>query len=478
MTSHFSNSIGILAIKDGGTRKCLKVSPGLIAFQDKWTTIMSTLAEITGVERDVLRKKFQLEPQFCYDPNRSENLAFMSPLVLLQDSDLKPGGYHDRGPKTTLGRIAKDILEPDGHMLFQVPEVTYLHLGYAKKSANKKGKMAINEVAAKEWKSYLNMSRFTRHPSPSEPASDEEEAMDLIDFPSTVDTQALEVESTELGLVQPCKSGLKIALKGRYILLFSILLIFQDKKRKEKKGEEDSTKNEDKIGENKVSDFLLFWILPHLLCFNHRKVQEIIQHHKRRDDEFHNFVEKSASDIIEESFASSELSDELQDVILEKYRDCYGEKMDVKYKLLETKDGTPIILVPNRLQVKKMPAKLDDIGKRWRELGEVKLFDEFMQRFIKNPDIQKDFFESLRDLKDRQGINYAIILPDESTFSELVGGLKKESAHFVTKVRKGKYGRDRIVPEVALVTAEKTHLTLCFSYFQGELFLLMVHIDE
>ena len=422
---------------------------------------MSTLAEITGVESDVLRKKFQLEPQFCYDPNRSENLAFMSPLVLLKDSDLKPEGYHDRGPKTTMGRIAKDILEPDGHMLFQVPEVTYLHLGYAKKSASKKGKMAINEVAAKEWKSYLNMSRFTRHTSHSEPTSDEEEAMDLIDFPNAADTQAVEAESTELGLVQPCKSGLKIPLKGRYILLFSILLIFQDKKRKEKKGEEDSTKNEDKIGE-----------------INHRKVQEIIQHHQRRDDKFHNFVEKSASDIIEESFASSELSDELQDVILEKYRDCYGGKMDVNYKMLENKDGTPIILVPKDCQVKKMPAKLDDIGKRWRELGEVKLFDQFMQRFIKNPDIQKDFFESLRDLKDRQGINYAIILPDESTFSELVGGLKKESAHFVTKVGQGKYGRERIVPEMALVTAEKTHLTLCFSYYQGELFLLMVHIDE
>ena len=49
---------------------------------------MSTLAEITGVERDDLKKKFQLEPQFLYDPNRSDNLAFMSPLVLLRDSEL------------------------------------------------------------------------------------------------------------------------------------------------------------------------------------------------------------------------------------------------------------------------------------------------------------------------------------------------------------------------------------------------------
>lgn len=433
---------------------------------------MSTLAEITGVERDLLRKKFQLEPQFCYDPNRSENLAFMSPLVLLKDSDLKPGGYNDRGPKTTLGRIAKDILEPDGHVLFQVPEVTYLHLGYARKSANKKGKMAINEVAAKEWKSFLDMSRFSRATSPSEPTSDEEEAMD-IDFPNIADTQALEVESTDPGLVQPYQSGLKIPLKGRYMLLFSILLIFQDKKKK-KKGEEVFSSNEDKIGPNKISDFLLFWILPHLLSYNHRKVQELIQHHQNRKSQFDNFVEKSAAEIIEESFTSSEIPYELQDVISEKYRDCYGEKMDVKYKLLKTKDKTPIILVPKEYQVKDMPVSLVDIGKRWRELGNVSLFDEFMKRFIKNPEIQKDFFQSLRDLKDRQGINYAIILPNESTFNKLISSLKEESAQFLTKVTKG-HGRNDIVPDMALVTAEKTNVTVCFSYFKGEVFLFMVH---
>lgn len=434
---------------------------------------MCTLAKITGVEQDLLRKKFQLEPQFRYDPNLSDNEAFMSPLVLLKDSDLKPGGYHDRGPKTTLGRIAKDILEPDGHMLFQVPEVTYLHLGYAKKSANKKGKMAINEVAAKEWKSFLDMSRFARHTSPSEPTSDEEEAME-IDVPSTADTQALEVESTELDLVQPSKSGLKIPLKGRYMLLFSILLIFQDKKKK-KNGEEVFTSNEDKIGANKVSDFLLFWILPHLLSFNHRKVQEIIQHHQQnKKPKFNNFVEKSAAEIIEESFTSSELSVELQHVISEKYRDCYGEKMDVKYKLLKAKDETPIILVPKEYQVKDVPVRLDDIGKRWRELGNVSLFYEFMKRFIKNPEIQKDFFQSLRDMKDRQGINYAIILPNESTFNKLISSLKEKSAQFLTKVTKG-HGRNDIVPDMALVTAEKTNVTVCFSYFKGELFLFMMH---
>lgn len=448
---------------------------------------MSTLEEITGVERHLLRKKFQLEPHFSYDPNQSENLAFMSPLVLLKDSDLKPGGYNDRGPKTTLGRIAKDILEPDGHKLFQVPELTYLHLGYAKKSANKKGKMAINEKAARKWKTFLDMSRFShatspREPtsatipseptsatSPSEPTSNEDEPME-IDLPNAADTQALEVESTEPDLVQPCKSGLKIPLKGRYMLLFSILLIFQDKKKKKKVGELYTSRNEDEIGPNKVSDFLLFWILPHLLSYNHRKEEELIQHHQNRKSQFDNFVEKSAAEIIEESLASSEISDELQDVISEKYRDCYGEKMDVKYKLLKTKEETPIILVPKEYQVKDMPVRLEDIGKSWRELGNVSLFDEFMKRFIKNREIQEDFFQSLRDLKGRQGINYAIILPNETTFNKLIGSLREKSAQFLTKVTKG-HGRNDIVPDMALVTAEKTNLTVCFSYFKGEVYI-------
>ena len=436
---------------------------------------MSTLAEITGVERDLLRKKFQLEPQFCYDPNRSENLAFMSPLVLLKDSELKPGGREDHGPKTTLGRVAKDILEADGHMLLQVPEVTYLHLGYAKKSANKKGRMAINEVAAKEWKSFLNMSRFTRSTSPSEPTSDVAEPME-IDFPTSADTQALEVEyagRSDPRKIQPSESGLKIPLKGRYLLLFSILLIFFDKKKK-KKTQEDSTKNEDKIGANKVSDFLLFWILPHLLNFNQRKVHEIIQHYRSisKESEFDNFVEKSASDIIKESFESSELSEDLQDFIEKKYRDCYGEKMDTKYKLFKTKDDSPIIVVPKNYQVKEMPAALEDIGKDWRKIGNITLLDDLMEKFIKDPEIQQDFFLSLKDLKHRQGIDYAIILPNEKTFSELLRSVKNESSQILTPV-KG-CGRKLVAPKMALITETNKHLTVCFSYIQGKGFLFVV----
>ena len=438
---------------------------------------MSTLAEITGIERDDLTKKFQLEPLFCSDPNRIKNVAFMSPLVLLKDSELKPGGYQDRGPKTTLGRIAKDILlEPNGHMLFQVPEVTYLHLGYAKISANKKGKMAINEVEAKVWKSFLNMSRFTRSTSPSE-STFEEEALMNTDFPFPA--QALEVVSTDAGcssnpgIIRPFESGLKTIVKGRHLLLFSILLIFFNKKKgKKRKREEGSTTNEDKIEVNKVSDFLLFWILPHLLNFNQRKVHEMIQHHRSKEGEFHNFVEKSASDIIKEAFKSSELSDDLQDFIEKKYRDCYGEKMDTKYKLLKTEDGSPIIVVPKNYQVDQMPAALEDFT-TWCGIHNDTLLDDFMKKFIKHPEIQRDFFASLQDLKHRQGIEYAIILPDEDTYWGLLSRVRDASAQILSQVKF--CGRKLIVPQMAVVTGTNKHLTVCFSYFQGKGFLFDAH---
>ena len=93
-----------------------------------------------------------------------------------------------------------------------------------------------------------------------------------------------------------------------------------------------------------------------------------------------------------------------------------------------------------------------------------------MKRFIKNREIQEDFFQSLRDLKGRQGINYAIVLPNETTFNKLIGSLREKSAQFLTKVTKG-HGRNDIVPDMALVTAEKTNLTVCFSYFKGGVYI-------
>ena len=103
-------------------------------------------------------------------------------------------------------------------------------------------------------------------------------------------------------------------------------------------------------------------------------------------------MEKSASDIIKESFESSELSEDLQDVIEKKYRDCYGENMDKKYELFKTKDDSPVIVVPKNYQVNEMPAALEDIGKDWRKIGNITLLDDFMEKFIKDPEIQRDFF--------------------------------------------------------------------------------------
>ena len=453
---------------------------------------MSSLSDITGIEPKLLERKFQLDPSSNYDPNQTENLIFLSPLVLLEDSELKLGGCQDIGAKTVLGRIGKDILDSDDHSLFQVPEITNLHMGYGKKSANKKGKMALTEEEAKVWKSLLDLSRFSRSRNDVEEGSlgekdkeDEEEPMEIdqIDFPTPKDTQALALEPTEEGtdpgLVSPSKSGnrLKIPLKGRYILLFSILLIFEMKK---KKRVENSNKDEEKIGANKISDFLLFWILPYLLHFNHRKVRAIIQHHEvNSSDVFSEFVKKSASDIIEDSFASPncEFSDELQNALLEKYRDCYGQQMDVKYKLLKANDNSPIILVPKRYKVKKeMPACLYDIGKNWRKFGNVTLLDEFMKVFFADSRIQEDFFQSLRDLKYRQGINFAILLPDEGTFMKLMSDLKEKKVRLFSKPKEvPKGGRNLISPCIGLVksTDPEKPLTVCFSYFQGRCFSLM-----
>jgi len=434
---------------------------------------MSTLSEITGVEQSVL-EKIQLEPNFYCDPNQRENLLFLSPLVLLKDHELKR--IRDISAKKVLGRVTKDILERNDQTLFQVPEVIYMRMGYGKKSENKRGKMALSEEEAKLWKSFLNLSRFTRTRNAAEESAsselDEGTPME-IDFPTQADTQALEPPEEETDdFVSPSKSGFQIPLKGRYILLFSILLIFFDKK---KKKEEASNSEEVKIGLNKISDFLLFWILPYLLSFNHGKVIKIIQHHRARGHQFNEFVEKSTLDVIHESFESCEVSTELKEVILGKYKDYYGtEQLVSKYKLLKTKDDTPIILVPKHYIVKQMPAVIDDIGKNWRSLGNVTLPDEFMNMFIKKKEIQEDFLYSLKDLKNRQGIDYSILLPDEDAFNELIGKLEEKSAEFFSKpkvVQRG--GRDLISPRVGLIknteNAEK-HLTVCFSYFQGRCF--------
>ena len=385
---------------------------------------MATLSEITDLDPELLEKKFQLEPRIRYDPNRSENLLFLSPLVLLEDLEFKEGGFQDRGAKDVLSRVAKHICESKDSSLLQVPEITYFYMGYGKKSANKKCQMAINKEEADVWMGFLNLSRFTREKNPDDEGTSTsvEEVVPMdIDFPTPRDTQALDIEAKQQmedrnseDSVGPNDSGLQIPLKGSYVLLFSILLIFFDKKQKKSAA---STDDEPKIGVNKVSDLLLFWIIPYLLNYNHQKVREIVKHHREVNGRsFTKTVKMSSLKIIEEAMSSCQVSPELKKAIQDKYKDFYGtDQLEYEYNLLATRDGEPVILVPKRYKVSKMPAALEDIGTAWRKLGNVKLIDEFMNIFIKNKEIQKDFLYSLPLLKSRQGVDYAIVFPDEDT---------------------------------------------------------------
>ena len=444
---------------------------------------MATLAEMTGLDPDLLEEKFQLEPRIRYDPNQGENLLFLSPLVLLEDLELRDGGFQDRGAKDVLSRVAKHICESKDPSLFQVPEITYFYMGYGKKSENKKCQMAINKEEAEVWMGFLNMSRFTREKNPKEGTSTSAEEdvpmeVDDIDFPTPRDTQALDVEDTEQiedhhseDSVGPNDNGLQIPLKGSYVLLFSILLIFYEKKKQ--KTSATSTDDEPKIGANKVSDLLLFWIIPYLLNYNHQKVNEIVKHEQVNDRSFIKTVKMSSLTIIEEAMSSCQVSPELKQAIKTKYKDFYGtDQLKCEYDLLATRDNEPVILVPKRYKVSKMPAELQDIGTRWRELGNVKLIDEFMSKFIKNKEIQKDFLYSLPLLTNRQGVDYAILLPDEETFNEVIGQLQNDSCEYfsVPKVS-SKGGRNLITPRIGLVKNTTKHLAVCFSYVQGMFFL-------
>ena len=423
---------------------------------------MSTLQEITRLDIEVL-KKIKLEAYFNCDPNQSENLCFLSPLVLLEDYDLKKGGYKDFGAKEILGRVTKDILERKDDVLFQVPEVIYLHMGYGKKSGNKKGKMALTAEEGEFWRSFLNLSRFASPRSEESSSDDDLEEGEPMEgsFPTEEDRETHDLQQN---VVPSGDSGLLIPLKGRYILLFSILLMFFEKKKK-KKGNRCGSE-EAKIGLNKISDFMLFWILPYLLNFNHRKVQEVKKHHMVRGFEFLEFVKKSPYEVIRESFASCSISDKLREDILQYYKKYYGtEQLDHDYDLFKTSDDTPLVLVPKRYIIKNMPATLEDIGQDWRKFSHDLLFSEFIDLFIKDKEIQKDFLYSLEDLKHRQGIDFAIILPDEPTFNELTKRLEEECADIFSRPKR--IGRSLISPCIGLVKDQQKDLAVCFSFFQG-----------
>ena len=178
----------------------------------------------------------------------------------------------------------------------------------------------------------------------------------------------------------------------------------------------------------------------------------------------------SSLKIIDEAMASCKVSPALKEAIKTKYKDFYGtEQLEYEYNLLATREDEPVILVPKRYKVSKMPAELEDIGTRWRELGDVKLIDEFMSKFIKNKEIQKDFLYSFPLLTKRQGVDYAILFPNEETFNEVIGKLQNESCEYFSHPRvTSKGGRNLITPRIGLVKSTEKHLAVCFSYLQGE----------
>ncbi|XP_078357689.1 uncharacterized protein LOC144642579 isoform X1 [Oculina patagonica] len=431
---------------------------------------ITTLSEIVGVKKDELYKKFNLEPWFC-DPHHKENLVFLSPTVLLDDRELREGGYKDRGPKEVLARLTNDILsdkKSNQWSSFQVPEIPYLHMGYGKTSETKKHNMALTENEAKVWMNFLDLSNRKQ---PGEVLREGEIPMEEdVTFPKPErpeDYHAFEFEKGDAEeLVDPCNSGLQRRMKGSYLLFFSILLIFY----KKKDPAANSNSKQESIGPNKISDFLLFWIIPYLLNFTEQKVNEINEHHKNKTgEEGDSFqvptVPKSAMAIIQEAMQSCNVPLELEKNLLDKYRKYYGtEKLNEKYTLPETRAHTPIILVPLNYKVRDMPVEIEDIGTKWQEIGDVRLFDEFVSKFVEIEEVQTDFFNSFGYLTDRFATNYGIILPDEATFTEVIEKVEKKHPDLLRELPK--QGRS-LAPRLGLLK-DAENQSVCFSYFSKE----------
>lgn len=455
----------------------------------------TTLAEIFNVEPELLIEEFRLQPYHCYDPQEKDNLVFLSPTVCLEDLELREGGWKDRGAKEVLGLLAKDILKTKDASLFQVPEITLFHMGYGKRSQNKKNNMAISEIEAKAWLKMLDLASRKASKKLETVADGNDESVNQkedkttktpmeVDFPTGTlptmeDTHALEVKDSEdvipEDVIDGADSGLKISVKSSYLLFFSILLIFYEKKL----GKPSSIENN--IGGNKISDFLLFWMLPYLLNYTEQQLNLVKEHHKTQSKKNETpeisiqVVQMSAKDIITKAFKSCNVPGPQQGKVLARLRNYYGPgQLERSYNLPKGKE--PVILVPLRYQVTDMPVQMEDIGKRWREIGNVRLIDSFLMKLIESKKIQEDFFhDALKDLQEKEEFagNYGILLPDEETFAELMVGTEDKKPDLFMKFGGkliDKQGRDLATPRVALVRNDNRNVSVCFSYFQGNFY--------
>ncbi|KAJ7383095.1 hypothetical protein OS493_030625 [Desmophyllum pertusum] len=389
------------------------------------------------------------------------------------------------GAEKVLSLVTKDILESNDHTLFQVPEITCLHMGYGKKSDNKEGRMAISEKDAKTWFNILKLQSI-----PKQQDLDLHVPMEVTDVLPTASktqgeerTDAMEVDSNTRrdnegyiynDTVQPCHSGFLIPLKGSQILHMSILII-NAIKRREANGRKLTVLKQTiqwRVRSWRVNPQITGLLKIWLQLLKRKKVEEITRHHQaagiKDPQSLVKTVKKSAWDIITQATQSKpEIQSKLQKT-LDKY--FTAEQLRVEYTLLKC-DNSPVVLVPLPYVYtgKGDFLHIEDIGRKWEsDRGEVLSREQFINSFVRKRDIQMDYFECMKDAKLRQGVDYAIIYPDKSAFELFLAETRHIDPNVLTSLKHVEsQGRGMISPRHAVVKYNEGNLVVSFTYFQG-----------